>query len=228
MLHKKFSAYAIVCAAVFGIGFALVLFLGRAQAESSSQPTVSFSLDFPGSDPSHYVIAVAEDGHSSYQSDGKLGKQDAPGDVEEFDFTLPASATKQIFDLAKKSHYFEGQINSKKKVASTGAKTLTYSDGTKNNKAAFNYSSVDAVQDLTKIFQGLSSTLEFGRRLQYCYHHEKLALNEELTNMENSQRDHQLGDITPVLPILEEISKDSTVINVARARAMRIASTKVN
>lgn len=224
MFYKRFSTCAICCAAFVG----LVLFIGRVQAEPSSKPTVSFSLDFPGSDPSHYIIAISEDGHSSYQSDGKLGKQDTPGDVEEFDFTLSPATTRQIFDLAKKSHYFQGQIDSKKKVASTGEKTLVYSDGVKNNKATYNYSTVDAVQDLTRIFQGLSSTLEFGRRLQYCYRHEKLALNEELTNMENAQRDHQLGDISPVLPILGEISKDQTVVNVARARAMRIASTKIN
>jgi hypothetical protein len=224
MFQKKFLTYAICCAALAG----LVLFIGRAQAELSSNPTVSFSLDFPGSDPSHYIIAVSNDGHSSYQSDGKLGRQDTPGDIEEFDFTLSPATTKQIFDLAKKAHYFEGQIDSKKKVASTGEKALTFSDGTRNNKAAFNYSSVAAVQDLTRIFQGLSSTLEFGRRLQYCYHHEKLALNEQLTNMENAQRDHQLSDVTPILPILNEISKDQTVVNVARAKAMRLASTKGN
>lgn len=224
MFQKKFLTYAICCAALAG----LVLFIGRAQAELSSNPTVSFSLDFPRSDPSHYIIAVSNDGHSSYQSDGKLGRQDTPGDIEEFDFTLSPATTKQIFDLAKKAHYFEGQIDSKKKVASTGEKTLTFSDGTRNNKAAFNYSSVAAVQDLTRIFQGLSSTLEFGRRLQYCYHHEKLALNEQLTNMENAQRDHQLSDVTPILPILNEISKDQTVVNVARAKAMRLASTKGN
>jgi len=224
MLHKRFLAFVIFCTVFAG----LAISIGRAQAESSTKPTVSFSLDFPGSDPSHYAIAVSNDGHSSYQSDGKLGRQDTPGDVEEFDFTLSPATTKQIFDLAKKSHYFAGQIDSKKKVASTGEKTLAYSDGARNNKATYNYSTVDAVGDLTKIFQGLSSTLEFGRRLQYCYHHEKLALNEELTNMENAQRDHQLGDVTPVLQILDEISKDQTVVNVARARAMRIASTKVN
>ena len=224
MLHKRFSTYAICCAAFIGF----VLFLGRAQAESASKPTISFSLSFPGSDPSHYMIVVSEDGHSSYQSDGKLARQDTPGDVEEFNFTLSAATTKQIFDLARKSHYFEGQIDSKKKVASTGDKTLAYSDGMKSSKAAFNYSSVQSVQELTRIFQGLSSTLEFGRRLQYCYHHEKLALNEELTKMESAQHERQLSDITPVLPILKEISQDPTVINVARAQAMRIASAKVN
>src|SRR5215469_3491877 len=123
MLRKRFSTYVVCSAAVVG----LILFIGRVQAEPSAKPTVSFSLDFPGSDPSHYVIAVSEDGHSSYQSDGKLGRQDTPGDVEEFDFTLSPATTKQIFDLAKKSHYFAGQIDSKKKVASTGEKTLAYS-----------------------------------------------------------------------------------------------------
>ena len=36
------------------------------------QAVVTFTLDFPGSEPSHYVISVSSDGHSTYDSDGKL------------------------------------------------------------------------------------------------------------------------------------------------------------
>ena len=198
------------------------------QVKADPSPTVSYAQEFPGSDPEHYTITVSNNGHSGYQSDGKLGKQEEPGTIEEFDFVLSLGTTKQIFDLAKKAHYFQGEIDSKRKVASTGAKTLTYKDGGNETKATYNYSTIAAVQDLTKIFQDLSSTLEFGRRLQYYYHHQKLALNEELTNMEDAQADHRLGDITPVVPILNEIAKDPSVVNVARVRAMRIAATKVN
>jgi hypothetical protein len=202
--------------------FALLLICLPVKARAAS-PTVSYEQDFPGSDPEHYTITVSNDGHSSYKSDGKLGEQ-GPGVEEEFNFVLSPGTTQQVFDLAKRAHYFEGKIDSKKKVASTGTKILIYHDGTQENKATFNYSTVAGVQALTQLFQGLSSTLEFGRRLQYYYRHQKLGLNEELTNMQDAQADKQLGDIAPVVPILNEIAKDPTVINVARSKALRIVA----
>jgi hypothetical protein len=212
--RSKFGLYALT---LFAVLSCLIFLPTKAKAA-----TVSYSQDFPGSDPEHYTITVSNDGHSRYKSDGKLSQQQDPGDEEEFSFVLSPQTTQQIFELTKRAHYFEGKIDSKKKVASTGTKILIYHDGAQENKATFNYSSVSSVQALTQLFQGLSSTLEFGRRLQYYYRHQKLGLNEQLTNMEDAQAGKQLGDITPVLPILNEIAKDPTVINVARSRAMRI------
>jgi hypothetical protein len=195
---------------------------GRMNAASS--PTVSYTQDFPGSDPQHYVITVSSDGHASYQSDGKLATQDQAADQERFEFPLPMATTQKIFDFAKRVHYFAGALDSKKKVASTGEKTLMYDDGAKQTKATYNYSTVAAVQSLTRLFQGLSSTLEFGRRLQYDYRHQKLALNEELLRMNDALSSGQITDVSPVSAILDTIAKDHTVINVARARAMRLAA----
>lgn len=187
-------------------------------------PSVSYSQDFPGSDPQHYTIQVSSDGHASYRSDGKLAIQAEDGAEDQFDFSLPSSTTQQIFGLAKKAHYFSGQIDSKKKVASTGVKTLTYDDGVNRIQATYNYSTIPAVDSLTHIFQGLSASLEFGRRLQYDYRHQKLALNEELMHMEDALSSNQITDVSPVSGILDTIAKDPTVINVARARAMRLSA----
>jgi hypothetical protein len=206
---------------------AAILVLGLASRAQADPPaTISFTQEFPGSDPEHYAITLSSDGHANYESNGKLAVQAETGAEDQFDFTLSAPTTRQIFDLAKKAHYFEGEIDSRKNVASTGIKTLTYQSGTKQTKATYNYSTVSAVQQLTRLFQDLSSTLEYGRRLQYCYRHQKLALNEELTNMETTMTENRLGDISPILPILDKIAKDPTVINVARSRAMRIAAKR--
>jgi len=204
--------------------FVLLLLICMQCRAQAPLPTITFSLDFPGSDPEHYSIALSSDGHASYQSDGKLAIQREAGAEDKFDFVLSPGTTHQIFDLAKRAHYFEKEIDSKKDIAATGVKTLTYRDGTKQTKATYNYSTISAVQSLTRLFQDLSSTLEFGRRLQYSYRYQKLALNEQLTDMEGAINDNRLGDISPVLPILDKIVKDPTVINVARSRAMRIAA----
>lgn len=203
---------------------AFLVFGNSSRAKTDPPATVSFTQDFPGSDPAHYAITLSSDGRANYQSDGKLAVQAEVGSEDQFDFTLSPATTKQIFDLTKKARYFEGEIDSRKNVASTGIKTLTYQDGARQTKASYNYSTIVAVQQLTRLFQDLSSTLEYGRRLQYCYRHQKLALNEELTNMETAMNENRLGDISPVLPILDKIAKDPSVINVARSRAMRISA----
>ena len=65
--------------------FLLVLcFPGVALA---NQAMVTFTLDFPGSEPSHYVISVSSDGHSTYDSDGKLSP-DSEADPFHLDFLL--------------------------------------------------------------------------------------------------------------------------------------------
>ena len=72
------------------------------------------------------------------------------------------------------------------------------------------------------MFQDLSATLEFGRRLDYYHHYQKLALDEELRSMESMQHNKNLVELSAVAPILQTIAHDSTVMNVSRARALRL------
>jgi len=136
-----------------------------------------------------------------------------------------SSATRQaVFDLTKRAHFFKGQIDSNKRgLASTGAKTLTYKDARQSSSATYNYSPITAVQQLTQLFQSLSTTLEFGRRLQYFHRYQKLALDEELKRMEAMANDNSLQELAAVVPILQQIATDSSVINPVRARAQRMA-----
>jgi len=184
---------------------------------------VTFTLDFPGSEPSHYFISVSSDGRSAYASDGQLSAE-SDADPFHLDFSVSPSTRNAIFDLAKRAHYFEGEIDSKKRgLASTGAKTLTYKDDQRNTRATYNFSPITAVQQLTQLFQNLSATLEFGRRLQYFHHYQKLALDQELKRMEDMANQNGLEELGAVAPILQEIASDSSVINPVRARAQRMA-----
>ena len=147
---------------------------------SPADATVSFTLDFTGSNPSHYQIVVHNDGQGSYSSNGHLNQDSEPADAEPLPFMLSASVGQQIFDLAQRAHYFDVKADSgRKNLANTGAKTLAYKDGRRNTQTTFNYSPLAPVQRLTAIFQGLSSTLEFGRRLDYFHKYQKLALEED-------------------------------------------------
>jgi hypothetical protein len=184
---------------------------------------VSFSLDFPQSIPDRYVLSVSADGRASYESTGKLTPDSSPGDPFLFDFTISPASCKRILELAAKAKFFEGQIDSgKHNLASTGAKVLSYTNGAHSSQAAYNYSPVPAVQELTAIFQNMSTTLEFGRRLDYYHHHQKLALEEELKRMEQMANEKNLEEIQALAPILQRIVADPSVLNVTRARAQRL------
>ncbi len=194
-----------------------------AQTSSPTVATVGFSLDFPQSIPDHYAVTVSSDGHASYDSTGKVTLDADPGDPFHLDFSISPGTRERIFTLAGKAKYFEGKVDSgKRNIASTGDKTLTYKDGTRNTKAVYNYSPVPAVQELTSLFQNLSTTLEFGRRLDYYYRYQKLALEEELKRMEQMVKEKNLEEVQAVAPILQRIMADQAVINVTRARAQRL------
>ena len=204
-----------------GLLFALGCFLLPAPAQQFI-PTVTFTCDFPGSDPDHYGISVSEDGGAWYESDSKVSPESA-GDPFHSAFTVSQAARTRVFDLAKRAHYFEGEIDSRKKnLASTGTKTLSYKDAQKSTRASYNYSPVPSVQELTAFFQSLSTTLEFGHRLDYYLHYQKLALDEELKRMEEMSHSGGLEEISSVAPVLQKIADDPSVIKVVRARAQRL------
>jgi hypothetical protein len=199
------------------------LIIGSHSTALAQQPTLTFTFTFPGSQPEHYAISVDADGHASYESDGKLNPQVETTDSFRLEFTVSQANCARIFDLARRAHYFQGEIDSKKKgLASTGAKTLAYKDSQRGTQATYNYSPLPPVQELTQFFQNLSTTLEFGRRLEYYHRYQKLALDDELKRMEDMAKRNNLEELAAIEPILKQIAADSSVINPVRARALRL------
>lgn len=209
-----------VRAIFFGSLLALMSAIVCAQ---SGPATITFTLDFPGSMPSHYSIRVDRGGASHYESSGRTSTDSEQQDDFSYDFTTSDVTCKKIFGLAAKAGYFQKDVDSRRKnMAFTGKKTLSYKDPQRNGESSYNYSFNASVQELTDLFQSLSSTLEFGHRLEYDRHYQKLALAEELKHIEDSTRTQPLLEVQAIAPILKQIVADSGVINVSRARAQRL------
>lgn len=217
--HGARTADAIVLAVLVGC----IILFWSATLRAADPATVIFSLDFPGSDPEHYSISVQSDGRARYECSAKASPDSEERETYQSEFAVSDAMRSRIFELAAQAHYFSGKVDSgKSKLANTGAKKLTYKDGPRESSAAYNYSPQPAVQQLTALFQGLSATLEFGRRLTYDHRYQKLALDDELKRMEEQARLGELVGIDAVKNILQEIYDDGSVMNVVRARAMRI------
>ena len=186
-------------------------------------PIVTFTLDFPASQPEHYSIRVPGEGPAHYQSTGRISRDSDETDSFDFDFALSAAVREKIFRLSASAKYFRGDLDShQKNLAFTGKKTLSYKDQRETGEATFNYSSNPAARELTEVFQNLSATLEFGRRLDYELRYQKLALFDELKLMQQMAEDKQLIEVGAIQPILEQIVADQSVINVARGRAQQL------
>ena len=194
----------------------------QATGGAASTSVVTFTFDFPQSNPEHYAIAVDAAGHARYECTGKVA-EDSEQQPYRAEFELSAGNRERIFEWAKQAKYFAGKVDSgNRKIAFTGTKILSYQDGQRSFTAKYNYSSVAAVQQLTALFQNMAGTLEYGRRLAYYHRYQKLALDEELRHMEAQAKNAQLSEIQGVAPVLQEIVEDASVINVVRARAKEL------
>ena len=214
--------FQIVCLLIFSS------ILTWSQTEAQAPAVVTFTIDFPTSQPEHYSIRVQSDGSARYQSRGRLSPDSHDNDSHDndsfdLDFKVATETRQKIFGLAAKAGYFQKDVDSHhKNLAFTGKKTLSYRDARRSGESTYNYSPNPAVQELTSLMQNLSATLEFGHRLQYDHHYQKLALDEELKRMEEMARANQLVEVTAIQPILDQIIADPSVINVTRARAQRL------
>ncbi|HJS99846.1 MAG TPA: hypothetical protein VJ756_12210 [Terriglobales bacterium] len=191
------------------------------QQTFTPEPIVSFSLELAGAVPPYYSISVESTGNAAYRSSPIPG--DMEGDPYITKFVVSQAARTSIFDLAKKLHYFKGDYEYHKgRLANTGAKTLYYTDEKTNNSTTYNYSSNQEIQELTKLFQGISTTLEFGRRLQYYYDHQKLGLDDELKRMDQMAQEGQLDELQAVSPILRKIADDPQVMHIDKQHAQHL------
>lgn len=198
--------------------------------DTSASPdtaTVTFTFDFPGAVPDHYSLVVASSGQATYTS-GKKSDSDSGSDTPfQCQFTVSEPNRTRIFNLAARASYFEGKLDfSKHRVANTGTKTLAYHDAQRSTQASYNYTENQTAQQLTALFQNISTTLEYARRLQYLYQYQKLALDEELKHMEASAKQNGLDELQAAAPILKRIAADASVMNVTRARAQRLLAAR--
>lgn len=199
-------------------------------------PTVGFEIAFSGATPAHYAVAVESSGRAAYRSDDlRAGSsvQQPTGVPYVVRFTISDATRSRIFALAKQAKFFKGNFDyTKTRVANTGTKTLRYGEGSADSftsptrgeftSTTYNYSENPAIQQLTAIFQSISSTLELGRRLESMHRYERLGLDEELKNAEQAASDHQLVELDAIAPALQAIAQDPAVLHIARERAQHL------
>jgi len=210
----------------------IFLFLAAASAlwaqdaqQNPTLPTITFDRVWEAYTPQNVTITVQATGSARYVSRNPFTPPDQTGADPDYllDFTLSSRSQKKLFDDAREANYFNGDFSYKKHaVASTGKKTLTYSDPVRHFTTTYDYSENKAIEEITNLFSGISNTIEHGRKLVYLHRFDKLGLEDELKAMEDAAQSHNLAELQVIAPALKNIADDATVLNIARQRAKKL------
>jgi hypothetical protein len=211
--------------------------------QPSAKSAVTFKFSWPQAHPGNYTVVVHADGQMQYDShdDGLTPPQERNAPVESnaqqsyqtqdaasqepyhVEFRGSGSTTQKVFALAQRTNYFNGNIDFQKHaIAQSGRKTLTYEGPDHHGSATYNWSEDTAIQELTSIFQGISQTIEAGRKLDFDRRFDKLGLDADLEGLEKESKEGHLYEVQVIAPILQRLANDRTVLHVAQTRAQHI------
>lgn len=210
---------------VFLLTLAALALLGQDAPQNPTLPTITFDRIWEAYKPQNVTITVQSTGSAKYLSRNPFTPPDQTGADPDYmlDFTVSTRNQGRLFRDAREANYFNGDFSYKKHVvASTGKKTLTYSDPVRHFSTTYDYSDNKVIEEITNIFSGISNTIEHGRKLVFLHRFDKLGLEEELKGMESAAEGHNLAEIQIIAPTLKSIADDSKVLNIARQRAKRL------
>jgi hypothetical protein len=197
---------------------------GQDTQQNPIRPTITFDRVWEAYKPQNVTITVQSTGSARYVSRNPFTPPEPGADPDyTLDFTLSSRSQQKLFREAREANYFNGDFSFKKHVvASTGKKTLTYSDPVRHFSTTYDYSDNKAIEEITNLFSGISNTIEHGRKLAYLHRFDKLGLEDELKAMEDAAESHNLAEVQIIAPTLKSIQDDTKVLNIARQRAKRL------
>lgn len=188
-----------------------------AESQTACQPTITYTKFLKGSSPEYVAITVDRTGAATY--DGRK-ESESPAPRH---FKLSDATTQRIFGLAEALDNFRSDnLESHKKVADLGLKTLTYEDGEAKYKAEFNYTLNHDAQDLVRLLEQISAVLQHVETLDYAMRYDHLGLPGELLQIQLDLQNKALTDPELMVPQLEKIVRDSHFMRVAQVRAQDI------
>ncbi len=186
-----------------------------AQTASDALPRVIFTKEFPNSKPEYFSVVVQENGAALYRT--------APDDDAPLELQFSLEQTEEIFSLVEKLNWFQdGNLESGRKVASMGKKTLAYQNGAQSNETAFNHTEIPEALVLSALFERISQTEQHFLRLEYLVRFDRLGVMKELLHLESNLNHGRLLGAEHLIPLLEKIRKDRALVHVAQARAAQI------
>ena len=202
--------------------FGLVVVAGSYPAaifpQAASAPAkLTYSRTFKGSTPEYLLITVGSNGSGTYEGH-KLDEAQSPRPLQ-----LSAGTTGRIFALAGQLHNFQSvALESHKKVANLGEKTLTYQQGEDVNRVVFNYTENRIARELVDLLEAVGTVEQHITALEFEMKYDPLGLSQELLQIQVELNNKSLADPEMLIPTLEKIAHGSRFLHLAQVRAQQI------
>ena len=190
---------------------------------------VRFDYENKQLQPAKYTFLIDESGAGRFHSEpGKPPPVDTVSyqslaEALDRPVQLSKPIVDQIFSTARSEKFFAIACeDGKNKIAFQGTKQLSYQGPDGSGSCTYNWSKSAAIEKLTTIFESIAFTLEEGRRLAVEHKHDRLALDAELGELLIAVKEGRALEVQSILPVLQEIAEDDTVMSRARQRAKKL------
>ncbi len=194
-----------------------------------ARPTVSFDFERKGLPVPKYHLTIHGDGATVYEGDEVevTNKYGTPVTLPPHPFQSPVSISPatsgHIFELARKLNHFNVACASKaKNIADSGTKTLTYTGPDGTGACTYNYSENKDVEALTEIIQGITETMDQGRKLDHLHRYDRLGLDAAITFLAQEVTDGHALELGTIAASLHSIAADGEVMERVRTRANKL------
>lgn len=185
--------------------------------DAGARARITFTKVLEGSTPEYLMIAVDAQGKGTYEA-RKIADPSNSRPMK-----LSASTTEELFDLCERLNFFQSvELESHKKVANLGRKTLGYERDGRENRVEFNYTQRREAQELTELFEKIAGVQAHIETLEYAIKYDHLSLPKELRQIQVDLEKRALADPELMVPALEKIVRNRRFLNLAQARAQDI------
>lgn len=189
---------------------------------SSRFPTVIYRSVLWSADPASYSIAVDAAGTATYQSAPEsVGRTGAPYTLE---FHVSDRTRRTIFNVVHGLDFFRGEIPVQQvSSANDTARTLMYHDLGFSTQITYSRSSDSEIEELTSIFEEVSETVEYGRRLAYLEQHDKSKIAAQLKALKTDADRHFVRELQAIAAVLRGLAADTSLDADSRRIAQALA-----
>ena len=185
----------------------------------SASAELTFRRVFKSSTPEFIEITVHEDSDNATYEIRQL--DDDPGATA---FAISAPLRAKMFALSAQLNHFESQdLDVHRKIASLGEKTFRWRQGKVTHETKFNYTLNSSATQLLQIFEGLARQQENIETLTRRMKYDRLGINDALLECDTDFSRGLLPEPQDLLPLLDQISADPHLVEIARQRARNLA-----
>lgn len=155
---------------------------------------------------------------------GQFRFQKLESSVITVDFHLNRPKVVSLYNLFLESKFLDGSKNftSPKKVADLGMKTIRFETGQQTREVTFNFTEDKNLREINDFFEYFDEQEKFLFELELALKHDRLGIPKKLDFLERELKANRIVAPERFKPILEKISEDDSLINLARKEARKL------